>query len=139
MNSCVLRCFRSLASSLVVCSREALRAALVAWLDQFADETERVLCFDYGCDWEPLCDLLDGSPAGWQAPPVGQLLDLGRQEDYYHEHQGRHLGLVDARAKRTHQVPRSNRKPPGTSCAGATLNNMSIPLGVAFRKNPPPP
>ncbi|WP_288831193.1 3'-5' exoribonuclease [uncultured Paraburkholderia sp.] len=35
-----------------VYTREALRAALVAWLDQFADESERVLCFDYGGDWD---------------------------------------------------------------------------------------
>jgi len=83
-----------------VFTREALRAALVAWLEQFADESERVLCFDYAGDWELLCDLLDGPPAGWQACQVGQLLDAGRQEDYYRDHRGRHHALVDARANR---------------------------------------
>ena len=83
-----------------VFTREALHTALVAWLDQFADEPERVLCFDYFGDWELLCDLVDGPPAGWQAYHVGQLLDAGRQEDYYRAHRGRHHALVDARAKR---------------------------------------
>ncbi|PRX34379.1 uncharacterized protein DUF5051 [Paraburkholderia sp. BL18I3N2] len=83
-----------------VFTREALRAALVAWLDQFADKPDRVLCFDYGGDWELLCELLDGPPAGWQAHHVGQLLDPGRQEEYYREHHGRHHALVDARANR---------------------------------------
>ena len=80
--------------------REALRVALLAWLAQFARQPERVLCFDYGGDWELLCDLLDGPPTGWQAHHVGQLLDPGRTEDYYREHRGRHHALVDARANR---------------------------------------
>ncbi len=83
-----------------VFTREALRVALLAWLDQFAWEPERVLCFDYGGGWELLCDLLDGPPAGWQAHHVGQLLDPGRMEDYYREHRGRHHALGDARANR---------------------------------------
>ncbi|WP_409934717.1 hypothetical protein [Paraburkholderia sp. BCC1884] len=83
-----------------VFTRGRLRAALVAWLDQFAAEPERWLCFDYSGDWELLCDLLDGPPAGWQACQVGLLLDAGRKEDYYREHRGRHHALVDARANR---------------------------------------
>ncbi|MGF7133078.1 hypothetical protein P3T40_004569 [Paraburkholderia sp. EB58] len=74
--------------------------ALLASLDQFTREPERVLCFDYGGDWELLCDLLDGPPAEWQAHHVGQLLDPGHMEDYYRKHRGRHHALVDARANR---------------------------------------
>jgi hypothetical protein len=81
-------------------TREALRVALLMWLVQFANEPERVLCFDYGGDWELLHDLLDGAPAGWQAHHVGQMLDPGRMEEYYREHVGRHHALVDARASR---------------------------------------
>ncbi|MFM0114965.1 hypothetical protein [Paraburkholderia nemoris] len=95
-----------------VFTREALRTALVAWLDQFADEAERTLCFDYFGDWELLCDLLDGPPAGWQAHHVGQLLDPGRQEAYYREHRGRHHALVDARAKRHAMMDRTPSPDP---------------------------
>jgi hypothetical protein len=83
-----------------VFTRDTLRAALGAWLDQFAGEAERYLCFDNGGDWELLCDLLDGPPAGWLACHVGQLLDARRQEEYYRDHRGRHHALVDARANR---------------------------------------
>lgn len=79
-------------------SRDTLRVALHAWLDQFAAEPERILCFDYGGDWELLCDLLDGPPAGWLACHVGQQLDVARVEAYYRTHAGRHHALVDARA-----------------------------------------
>jgi hypothetical protein len=37
-----------------VFTREGLRTALLAWLDQFAGEPEYVLCFDYGGDWDLL-------------------------------------------------------------------------------------
>jgi 3' exoribonuclease, RNase T-like len=82
-----------------VFTRDALRAALLVWLDQF-DETERLFCFDNGCDWDLLCDLLDGPPTGWQACHVGQQLDFARMEQYYRDHPGRHHALVDARANR---------------------------------------
>lgn len=81
-----------------VFTREALRVALVAWLAQFEPEPEMWLCFDNGGDWELLCDLLDGPPAGWQAVHVGQMLDPERSEQYYRTHRGRHHALVDARA-----------------------------------------
>lgn len=58
-----------------VFTREALRTALVAWLEQFDGESDRLLYFDYVGDWELLCDLLDGPPTGWQAHHVGQLVD----------------------------------------------------------------
>ncbi|WP_434717184.1 hypothetical protein P5X00_40015 (plasmid) [Paraburkholderia sp. A2RO-4L] len=80
-----------------VFTREALHAALVTWLDGFAPEPARLLCFDYGGDWELLCDLLDGPPAGWQACRVE--LDGARIERYYRAHDGRHHALIDARAK----------------------------------------
>ncbi|KVR13139.1 hypothetical protein BGV71_32160 [Burkholderia ubonensis] len=81
-----------------VFTRETLRAALFEWLDQFAGDVERMLCFDYGGDWELLCDLLDEPPAGWQACRVE--FDPGRMEQYFREHPGRHHALIDARAKR---------------------------------------
>jgi hypothetical protein len=83
-----------------VFTREGLRVALVGWLGQFEHDPERELCFDYGGDWELLCDLLDGPPTGWQAYHVGRLLDPIRLEDYYREHGGRHHALADARANR---------------------------------------
>lgn len=83
-----------------VFTRDTLRTALVVWLDQFAAESERWLCFDYGGDWELLCDLVDGPPSGWQALHVGQMIDFKRMERYYSEHRGRHHALVDARAHR---------------------------------------
>ena len=81
-------------------TRGALCDAIRAWLDAFANESERLLCFDYGGDWELLCDLLDGPPEGWQACHVGEFIDPARLEAYYREHRGRHHALVDARAKR---------------------------------------
>jgi len=82
-----------------VFTREALRAALVAWLAQLDSESERLLCFDWFGDWELLCDLLDGPPPGWQAINVGGLLDRHRSEDYYRLHGApRHHALHDARA-----------------------------------------
>ncbi|TDN62427.1 3'-5' exoribonuclease [Paraburkholderia sp. BL10I2N1] len=81
-----------------VFTRKALRVALLAWLDQFANAPERMLCFDYGGDWELLCDLLDGPPAGWQACHVGEVIDFVRLESYYRAHGGRHHALSDARA-----------------------------------------
>jgi hypothetical protein len=83
-----------------VFTRKALQAALVAWLAGFDGEPERLLCFDYGGDWELLCDLLDGPPAGWQALNVAAQLDRQRSEAYYREHGGRHHALTDARANR---------------------------------------
>ncbi|GAB2871660.1 hypothetical protein GCM10027093_04120 [Paraburkholderia jirisanensis] len=80
--------------------RDALCEALRTWLDTFEHETERWLCFDYGGDWELLCDLLDGPPAGWQAVNVAGLLDRHRSEDYYRIHGGRHHALADAHANR---------------------------------------
>ena len=83
-----------------VFTREALRTEVVAWLVGFDSEPERLLCFDYGGDWELLCDLLDGPPAGWQALNVAGLLDRQRSEAYYRAHGGRHHALADARANR---------------------------------------
>ncbi|MFM0478751.1 3'-5' exonuclease family protein [Paraburkholderia strydomiana] len=80
--------------------RDTLRAALIEWLAGFDGEPERLLCFDYGGDWELLCDLLDGPPEGWQALNVAGLLDRHRSEAYYRAHGGRHHALVDARANR---------------------------------------
>jgi hypothetical protein len=83
-----------------VFTRDTLRAALIEWLAGFDGEPERLLCFDYGGDWELLCDLLDGPPAGWQALNVAGLLDRHRSETYYRTHGGRHHALADARANR---------------------------------------
>jgi hypothetical protein len=83
-----------------VFEREVLRSALASWLGQFANESERLLCFDNGGDWELLCDLLDGPPRGWQAVHIGGLIDNGRSERYYRIHGGRHHALGDARANR---------------------------------------
>lgn len=79
---------------------EALRTALLAWLAQFAGEPERVLCFDYGGDWELLVDLVGEAPLGWQACHIGAAMDVGRLEAYFLEHGGRHHALHDARALR---------------------------------------
>jgi hypothetical protein len=83
-----------------VFTRHGLGDALRTWLDMFATQSERFLCFDYGGDWELLCDLLDGPPAGWRACHIGECIDPARLETYYREHCGRHHALVDARAKR---------------------------------------
>ncbi|MCG5078903.1 3'-5' exoribonuclease [Paraburkholderia sp. RG36] len=83
-----------------VFTRGALRVALVTWLGQFDCEPERSLCFDYGGDWDLLCDLLDGPPPGWRAVNVAGLLDRRRSEDYYRAYGGRHHALADARANR---------------------------------------
>ena len=83
-----------------VFTREALRAELLAWLDQFAEEPERILCVDYAGDWELLLDLIGELPPGWVAQQVNAQLDPTRLETYYREHGGRHHALFDARANR---------------------------------------
>lgn len=46
-------------------TRDALRIALLAWLEQFAGTPYRALCFDYAGDWELLLDLVhELHPAG---------------------------------------------------------------------------
>jgi 3' exoribonuclease, RNase T-like len=83
-----------------VFTREALRTALLAWLDQFAREPERFFCMDNATDWDLLADLLDGVPPGWQGQLIGTLIDYHRLETYFAEHKGRHHALGDARAQR---------------------------------------
>jgi hypothetical protein len=83
-----------------VFTREGLRTALLAWLDQFASEPERFFCMDYAGDWDLLVDLLDGVPPGWQGQYIGSLIDYDRLETYFAEHRGRHHALIDARAQR---------------------------------------
>lgn len=77
-----------------------IAAAVVTWLKQFENETERIRCFDCGGNWELLCDLLDGPPPDWQAVHVGGIIDTRRAEQYYQTHAGRHHALVDVRANR---------------------------------------
>ncbi|MGU7843743.1 hypothetical protein ACV22V_30250 [Burkholderia sp. AW33-5] len=86
-----------------VFTREGLRVALQSWLDQFAGEIEsRLLCFDYGGDWELFVDLLGEAPPDWQACHVGaEILDQQQIEMYFKEHGGRHHALHDARAIRS--------------------------------------
>lgn len=51
-----------------VFTREQLRTEILSWLDRLAIEPEpRMLCFDYGGDWDLLVDLLGEVPTGWQA------------------------------------------------------------------------
>ncbi len=83
-----------------VFTREGLRTALLAWLDQFTGEPERFFCMDYAGDWDLLVDLLGDVPAGWQGVLVGALIDYDRLEKYFAENRGRHHALVDARAQR---------------------------------------
>jgi hypothetical protein len=83
-----------------VFTRDKLRVALLAWLNEFSEESERMLCFDNGGDWELLCDLIDEVPSGWLALHVGGMLDSHRLEEYYRQHGGRHHALSDARANR---------------------------------------
>jgi hypothetical protein len=83
-----------------VFTREELRTALLAWLDQFAGEPERFFCMDYAGDWDLLIDLLDEVPPGWQGLLIGPLIDYDRLETYFREHKGRHHALGDARAQR---------------------------------------
>jgi hypothetical protein len=83
-----------------VFTREALRVALLGWLDQFASEPERFFCVDYGGDWDLLVDLLDGVPPSWQGQLIGSPIDYDRLERYSAEHRGRHHALGDARAQR---------------------------------------
>ncbi|RQZ64585.1 hypothetical protein DF057_02285 [Burkholderia cepacia] len=83
-----------------VFTREKLRVTLLEWLHQFSGEPgPRMLCFDYGGDWELLVDLLGDVPIGWQACHLaGGSLDHHKMEAYYREHGGRHHALHDARA-----------------------------------------
>ncbi|WP_081059641.1 3'-5' exoribonuclease [Burkholderia stagnalis] len=84
-----------------VFTRDGLCGALRAWLSQFSNGSEpRHLCFDYGGDWELLCDLLDGPPSGWLATNVAGNINHERAEYYYRTHGGRHHALADARATR---------------------------------------
>lgn len=83
-----------------VFTREALRTELLIWLGQFADEPERILCFDYGGDWELLVDLLGEVPPGWEAANIALARDFDRLEGYFLAHGGRHHALHDARALR---------------------------------------
>ena len=83
-----------------VFTREKLRVTLLEWLHQFSGEPgPRMLCFDYGGDWELLVDLLGDVPIGWQACHLaGGSLDHHKMEAYYREQGGRHHALHDARA-----------------------------------------
>ena len=81
-------------------TRVGLGTALHEWLNGFSGFAERALCFDYGGDWELLCDLLDGPPDGWRALHVGQALDAAALEAFYRENGRRHHALTDARAMR---------------------------------------
>ncbi|MCA7893458.1 3'-5' exonuclease family protein [Burkholderia cepacia] len=83
-----------------VYSREALRCALLAWLSQLESEPPpRMLCFDYGGDWELLVDLLGDVPSSWLACRLGEeALDVHRVEMYFKQYGGRHHALFDARA-----------------------------------------
>jgi hypothetical protein len=83
-----------------VFTREDMRVSLLKWLDGFAAESDRVLCFDNGGDWELLCDALDEVPSGWLALHVGGMLDPHRLEEYFRKYGGRHHALSDARANR---------------------------------------
>ena len=40
-----------------VFTRESLRAELLAWLDQFAGESDRFFCMDYAGDWDLLVEV----------------------------------------------------------------------------------
>jgi hypothetical protein len=82
-----------------VFTREALRAALLAWLAQF-DSEERMLCFDYAGDWDLFVDLVGEVPDGWIACHIGYALDAERSERYFRQYGGRHHALCDARANR---------------------------------------
>jgi hypothetical protein len=81
-----------------VFTRETLRTALLAWIEQFAGEADRFFCMDYTGDWDLLVDLLGEVPAGWHGVLVGELIDYDRMERYFREHGGRHHALGDARA-----------------------------------------
>jgi hypothetical protein len=81
-----------------VFTREGLRSALLAWLDQFGGEPEKVFCVDYAGDWDLLIDLLGEVPEGWEGLHVA--VDSGRLETYFAEHGGRHHALADASALR---------------------------------------
>uniref|UniRef100_UPI003F49A436 hypothetical protein n=1 Tax=Cupriavidus yeoncheonensis TaxID=1462994 RepID=UPI003F49A436 len=77
-----------------------LRAELRAWLLAVPLKPKPILCFDYQGDFDLLYDLLDGDmPTGWKSEPVGNRLDVEKQEAYFREHGGRHHALRDARAK----------------------------------------
>lgn len=81
-----------------VFTRETLRTALLAWLEQFAGEAYRFFWIGYASDWDLLVDLLGEVPAGWQGVLVGELIDYDRMETYFRERAGRHHTLGDARA-----------------------------------------
>jgi hypothetical protein len=50
-----------------VFTRYALRLDLLAWLAQFDNEQERMLCFGYAGDWDLFVDLVGDVPDGWRA------------------------------------------------------------------------
>jgi hypothetical protein len=82
-----------------VFDRDALRVALLKWLEQFSEESDRFFFMDYAGDWDLLVDLLGDIPAGWRGLLGRQLISQERVESYFHEHPGRHHALVDARAQ----------------------------------------
>jgi hypothetical protein len=63
-----------------VFTRYALRLDLLAWLAQFDNEHERMLCFDYAGDWDLFVDLVGDVPDGWLARHIGQALSANARK-----------------------------------------------------------
>ena len=83
-----------------VLPRETLRAELLTWLEQFRNESDPRLCFDYAGDWELLIGLLMELPAPWAAEQIHSNLNQERLDAYYRQYGARHHALHDARANR---------------------------------------
>lgn len=66
----------------VGCSPATLRGLDCARGHQFVQERARLLCFDYCCGWELLCDLLGGPQTGWKAVDDREVFDVGRLTGY---------------------------------------------------------
>jgi hypothetical protein len=65
-----------------------------------ASRQRPVICYDHPVDVQLLTRLIEKKPPGWQLENISTRLDVGRREQYFALHGGRHHALHDARANR---------------------------------------
>lgn len=74
---------------------------LCNWMEKLKTSRQRpVICYDHPVDVLLLTRLIGRKPVGWQLENISTRLDVGRREQYFALHGGRHHALHDARANR---------------------------------------
>jgi hypothetical protein len=74
---------------------------LCNWMEKLKTSRQRpVICYDHPVDVQLLTRLIGRKPVGWQLENISTRLDVGRREQYFALHGGRHHALHDARANR---------------------------------------